>query len=111
MAEINKKVLLKPESAQKILEAVLKKVGDKDGKVRPCTLCGEANWTIDNKIVTPWPLEGGSEKSASLPLSFPVYACAMMSCLHCGNTHFLHLPKLGIPQFDELLGGDQDADE
>jgi len=78
-----------------------------DQRLRPCSFCGATEWLLSDAFVGisasseffGYPVEEAKSSYASLDMIFPFVA---MSCMRCGNTHFLNLRLLGL---DHLVRG------
>jgi hypothetical protein len=88
------------DARNEIVAALIERVPDQ--RLRPCAVCGTTQWILLDGFVSVegssdfygWPIgEPGGDTLASRDL---VYPFALLSCTHCGNSHFLNLRLLGL---------------
>jgi hypothetical protein len=72
---------------------VLKRIRERIGADKPCTLCGHTNWALDQSFVTLPANNNPSDFNSKARTGFPN---AVYFCQHCGNSHLLNLLILGL---------------
>jgi predicted nucleic-acid-binding Zn-ribbon protein len=85
---------LTQEQNTKVREWLNEKIGS---KLRPCVLCGTNKWTLQSHLVaTPIFTDG-------IHIGGETYPYAVLTCNHCGNSHFLNTVKMGVtPRASEV---------
>ena len=82
----------KEEKAQ-ILSALTTKMGE----IKPCPLCGDNNWQLQDGLVR----LVVQEKKTRLSLGGRNFPCIALICSNCGNTHLVNLISLGLRELIE----------
>jgi hypothetical protein len=80
---------------QEIYERISKLLMEKSGgAAKPCSVCGQIQWMVADKYVRFHATRDPNQFSTESGIGFPIQP---VICGHCGNTHFINLLVLGIP--------------
>ena len=85
----------KKEVQQRIIEALAKKVGEREMR---CSLCGDKNWLLTPEFHS-ISLSKSPKKTVLGGQGLPVVP---LTCNTCGNTHMLNLIVLGFEDLGSL---------
>lgn len=78
---------LTDEQDKKIRKWLTDKVGP---KLKPCAVCGSSNWALQSHLVaTPIFTD-------AIHIGGETYPYVVLTCNHCGNSHFLNAVRLGV---------------
>jgi len=77
---------------QEIIKKIADRLSERAGEPKPCSLCGETNWQLQDMYANiiashdPSTMNIGGQSFPTIPLV----------CMNCGNTHFINLLVLGF---------------
>lgn len=80
------------QQQQVVLRAVQAKIGQ--GRVAACTVCGQANWGIQNQGLVLLTMQPSGQ--TGVVLGGPALPCVALVCNTCGNTALLNAFVLGV---------------